>query len=115
MQETFSASGLQVKQFANLTEDDNAIHVDADAAADSMFGQRVVHGVYCLGWVSSMLAEWGDGTTILTGFEDVKFRNPVYLKEEVTLTVEETAEGLRFAGHASGEPKFDGLAKVILR
>lgn len=123
MEETFSADDADLQHFAVLSGDDNPIHVDSEAAADSMFGEQVVHGVYCLGWVSSMLADYGEGMTILTGFTDVQFVAPVYVKEEIIIQFTDTIEGegkasdtIRFVGRSQdGETKFTGNAKVVFR
>lgn len=123
VEETFVADDADVQTFAVLSGDDNPIHVNSEAAAESMFGQQVVHGVCCLSWVSSMLAKYGDGTTILTGFDDVEFVKPVYLDEEITIQFTETISGdgksgdtIRFVGRSeSGETKFAGNATVIIR
>lgn len=118
MQQTFQATGDDVQEFAELTGDDNEIHVDADAAEESIFGERVAHGVLGLSWVSSMLAEFGDGTTVLTGMDDVSFIKPIRLNEEVEITLyeQETGDGwgkIMFTATGSGEMKLEGIADVM--
>lgn len=116
MEQTFRASGEQVEQFAELTGDDNEIHVDEDAAAESIFGERVIHGVYGLGWVSSMLADLADEdeTTILTGFESVTFEAPIHITEAVVIELSIVDERtVYFEAHSGlGEKKFSGEAGV---
>ena len=44
-----------VQTFADITGDDNPIHVDEEYARESRFGHRVVHGVFLLGLISKVL------------------------------------------------------------
>ena len=84
VRKSFSANSHDVLSFAQLTEDTNKIHVNEDYAEESFFGERVVHGVYALGWVSSLLADLPvDGDVVLTGFDDLEFSKPIALDEEV--------------------------------
>ena len=39
-------TGSDVVQFSGLTGDYNPIHTDAEFAADTRYGQRLVHGLF---------------------------------------------------------------------
>lgn len=83
---TFTAE--DVDQFARLSLDENPLHLDEAAAAESIFGQRVVHGALVASLFSALLGMKlpGEGTIYLG--QNSSFKAPVYLDEEITATVE---------------------------
>lgn len=85
-----------VEKFAEITGDDNPLHLDADRAVETMFGGRIAHGMLVAGLISGALAELGDGTTIYHT-QNMNFVGPVYLGDRVSVEVEveeEQAEDL---------------------
>src|SRR5690625_7454424 len=48
-------SAADVMKFAEVTGDDNPIHVDREYAATTRFGKPIVHGVLLLGIISKVL------------------------------------------------------------
>lgn len=81
-------SDEDVKQFAELTGDYNYLHLDLDRAKESMFGDRVCHGMLVNSYISTVLGTClpGEGTIYLE--QNTKFLQPVFLNEEITITVE---------------------------
>ena len=79
-----------VEQFARLSLDANPLHLDEAAAADSVFGRRVVHGALVSSLFSALLGMElpGEGTIYLG--QTSSFKAPVFLDEEITATVEVT-------------------------
>jgi acyl dehydratase len=77
-----------VELFAGLSLDDNPLHLDEAAAADSVFGQRIVHGALVASLFSALLGTKlpGKGTIYLG--QTTSFKAPVFLDDEVTATVE---------------------------
>jgi len=67
--------------YAQLSGDDNPIHVDAAAAAKSPYGGRIAHGMLTLSMVVPHLREIyrvsGTTTGIVYGFNKIRFPNPV--------------------------------------
>jgi acyl dehydratase len=67
--------------YAQLSGDDNPIHVDAEAAAKSQFGGRIAHGMLTLSMVVPHLREIykvsGTTTGIVYGFNKLRFPNAV--------------------------------------
>lgn len=67
--------------YAELTGDDNPIHVDEAAAAASPFGGRIAHGMLTLSMVVRPLREIyrvsGATTGIVYGFDRIRFPAPV--------------------------------------
>ena len=127
VRKSFSASSDDVLSFAQLTEDTNKIHVNEDYASDSFFGERVVHGVYALGWVSSLLTSLPvDGDVVLTGIKHVTFMSPIGIDEEVegvaklrnsspnNLRDDEHMVSFYIEDPESGAFKLNGLATIFI-
>lgn len=82
----------EVQKFAELSGDENPIHVDPDYVdEESHFDNPVVHGVFILGTVSDLLTEF-EGEIVLINISST-FVEPVYHGEEhtVTCTITETS------------------------
>ncbi|UCH44771.1 MAG: MaoC family dehydratase [Nitrospiraceae bacterium] len=77
-----------VLQFANISADTNPIHLDKNFAADSVFGQRVVHGMLIASLFSALVGVKlpGEGTIYLG--QSLNFKAPVFIDEQVTASVE---------------------------
>lgn len=77
----------EVRAFSEVSEDRNPIHLDEQAGKDSMFGQCIVHGMLVGSLFSALLGERipGHGTIYLG--QNLKFRAPVMVGDEVTATV----------------------------
>jgi acyl dehydratase len=79
-----------VRQFADISKDNNPIHLDEKAAQESIFGRRVVHGMLVASLFSGLLgAELPGKGTIYLG-QTLSFKAPVFLGDRVTATVEIT-------------------------
>jgi len=75
-----------IDAFAELSGDTNPIHLDDGYAADTMFGERVAHGILSAAVVSGALASLpGD---VIYFSQDLVFENPVYPGETVRADVE---------------------------
>ena len=73
--------------FAEVTGDKNPIHVDAEYAANSIFGQRVVHGMLVAGFISAVFGCNFPGNGWVYVNQSLQFKNPVFIGEKVTVTV----------------------------
>ena len=109
-----------VRQFADVTGDDNPIHVDEEAAAQSRFGVPVVHGVLLLGVTSKVLGRDfpGDGSVAVS--LSTRFLRPVPVGSEVTIEVKVAEKierhrhvRLRTYGYVNGKMCIGGEAVVI--
>jgi acyl dehydratase len=71
----------QVDAFADLTEDHNPIHVDADHAAGTPFGATIVHGYFTVSLLAPLLDELlrveGTSLSINYGMDKLRFPSPV--------------------------------------
>ncbi len=77
-----------IELFARVSGDTNPVHLDAAYAANTQFGKRIAHGMFSVSIISAILGNDlpGHGTIYLG--QDVKFKAPVYMDDEVTVTVE---------------------------
>ena len=84
---TRTVTMADVQAFADVTGDDNPIHVDPTAGEASRFGTNVVHGVLLLGLASKVLGRDfpGDGSVAVS--LSAKFLRPVPVGSEVTVEV----------------------------
>lgn len=76
-----------VQKFAEVTGDFNPIHVDAEYAEKSRFGQPVVHGVLLMGLISKVLGcDFPGHGSVAVGIS-CRFLRPVPVGSEVTVEV----------------------------
>ncbi|MFI0400229.1 MAG: MaoC family dehydratase [Thiolinea sp.] len=80
-----------VQQFADLTGDHNPVHLDAEFAAGTQFKAQIVHGMLVGSLFTGVLGEElpGPGSIYMT--QNLSFKAPVYLGQEVTASVEVTS------------------------
>jgi acyl dehydratase len=65
-----------------LSGDWNPLHCDAEFAAQSPFGQRIVGGVYGLIYLTGAISRWSmfaDTTLGMLSIEDWSFKHPVFI------------------------------------
>ena len=70
-----------VNTFAQITGDNNPIHLDADFAKNTIFGKPIVHGFYSASVFSMVFGTKfpGEGTIYL--YQDMKFMAPVFVDQ----------------------------------
>ncbi|MBO6574615.1 MAG: MaoC family dehydratase [Rhodothermales bacterium] len=76
-----------VRTFADLTGDDNPIHIDEEFAAGTRFGKTVVHGVLLLGIISKVLGRDFPGPGCIAVSISSKFLRPVPVGSTITVEV----------------------------
>jgi acyl dehydratase len=79
----FVIGQVRISDFAELTEDRQAIHIDPVAAAATAFGGPIAHGFLGLSLLSAMLADvlppLTDRAVLINyGFDKVRFVSPVH-------------------------------------
>jgi 3-hydroxybutyryl-CoA dehydratase len=79
---TFTEDDL--RRFIDITGDVNPLHVDAEFAAATQFGRRVVHGMLTASIFSTMVGMLLPGTGAIYRSQTLRFLLPVYLDETVT-------------------------------
>ncbi|GAA1510998.1 MaoC family dehydratase [Nocardioides humi] len=102
----------RIDRFAEVSEDHQWIHVDAERAADGPFGTTVAHGYLTLSLVGTLLGELldvePDVVLVNYGLDRIRFLAPVAAGARVRargriVGVETTAHGLRLLVSAHGE------------
>lgn len=87
-----------MKQFAQLTQDDNPVHFDVETAKKSGYPAPLVHGMFVNALVSTVMGTRlpGNGTVLMD--QQVKYCGPVFAGDEVSviLTFKEYEERNQF-------------------
>lgn len=82
-----------VMNFAGVSGDFNHIHTDEERMSDSMFGGRIVHGMFVLSaatglvWQTRTLEE-RDAVVAFYGIDDLRFREPAYVGDTIRVSME---------------------------
>ena len=76
-----------IRRFADLTGDQNPVHLDESYARQTRFGRRIAHGMLSASLISALLANElpGRGTVYLS--QTLQFVAPVYPGDTVTARV----------------------------
>lgn len=71
-----------VDKFAEISGDNNPIHVNAEYAAKTPFGKPIVHGFFAGAVFSKVFGtQWpGEGTIYM--YQDMSFRAPVFVEND---------------------------------
>ncbi len=72
--------------FAGITGDDNPVHINAEYAAQTMFKERIVHGMFSAGLISAVLGTRLPGPGAIYVDQQLKFKAPVHIGDTVTAT-----------------------------
>jgi 3-hydroxybutyryl-CoA dehydratase len=117
---TRTITEVHIVNYAGLTGDMNPVHVDAEHAAQSMFGERIAHGMLVAGLISAVLGTQLPGPNSIYLGQDLSFTAPVKIGDtvKVTVTVTEKRDDKRIiklrtvATNQRGEMVLDGSAVI---
>ena len=91
-----------IVNFGNMIGDFNPLHFDAEFMKDSMFGQRIAHGMLTLSFATGLgnLMGLNLGTVLAFKGLSVEFKGPVFIGDTIRLrtTVTATRESSRQPG-----------------
>uniref|UniRef100_B0SWW8 MaoC domain protein dehydratase n=1 Tax=Caulobacter sp. (strain K31) TaxID=366602 RepID=B0SWW8_CAUSK len=73
--------------FAEVTGDNNPVHLDAAYAATTSFGERIAHGMLSAGYISAVLGTTLPGPGAIYLSQTLKFKRPVKIGDAVTARV----------------------------
>lgn len=76
-----------ISRFAEVSGDNNPVHMDAEFAATTRFKKRIAHGMLSGSFISTVVGTQLPGPGCLYVSQTLKFRAPVYIGDEVTTTV----------------------------
>jgi len=106
-------SEADVRAFAEVTGDDNPIHIDEEYARHSRFGHRVVHGVLLLGIISKVLGRDFPGHGSIAVSLSCRFLRPVPVNSDITVEFKVT-EKLDKYKHVKGRTYVYYNNKMVL-
>ena len=122
--ETFKSSFTQedFNRFAELTGDNNPIHVDPQFSARTRFGKTVAHGMLLYSAICRVLSTQFPGPGTLQIKQEMVFRNPTYTDTEITVKFyvndvkphEQRAEISTVISLPDGTPACDGNTIIHL-
>ncbi|BBB31455.1 MaoC family dehydratase [Neptunomonas japonica] len=72
--------------FAGISGDDNPVHINAEYAAQTMFKDRIVHGMFSAALISAVLGTRMPGPGAIYIDQQLSFKAPVYIGDTVTAT-----------------------------
>lgn len=75
-----------IVMFAALTGDWNPIHVDAEYAKTTIFGQRIAHGTLTFSIMTGLLMRLGfleETVVAFYGVDRLRFTNPVFIGDTI--------------------------------
>jgi 3-hydroxybutyryl-CoA dehydratase len=75
-----------ILSFAGLTMDFNPVHVNAEYAKESIFKERIAHGMLSAGFISAVLGTTLPGPNAIYLGQELKFTAPVKIGDTVTAT-----------------------------
>ena len=104
--------------YAGITGDVNPVHVDAEFAKQTMFGERIAHGMLVAGLISAVLGTQLPGPNSIYLGQELRFTAPVKIGDTVTavVTVTEKRDDKRIiklqttVSNQRGETVIDGSA-----
>jgi 3-hydroxybutyryl-CoA dehydratase len=80
-----------ILMYAAVSMDTNPVHVDAEAAKASIFGERIAHGMLSASLISALLGTRLPGPGTLYMRQSLRFAAPVKIGATVNATVTVTA------------------------
>jgi acyl dehydratase len=109
-----------VNTFAEITGDNNPIHINAEFAKNTPFGRPIVHGFYSASVFSMVFGTKFPGEGTIYMYQDMKFLAPVFVDElyiarfEVLEVNTEKHRGTIkcILENKDGKPVIEGTAKL---
>ncbi len=102
-----------VKTFAEITGDNNPLHLDEEFAKKTIFKRRIAHGMLVASLISKVLGHDFPGAGTIYVSQNLKFRKPVYVGDEVKIHVEVKSKNDEKRRLYLITDVFDGEVKVI--
>jgi len=112
---------FDVKMFAGITGDFNPVHIDKEFAKNTLFKDRIAHGMLIASLFSTVLGTQLPGEGAIYAGQELKFTKPVYLEDTITATVTVTELDVEknrvvletIATNQNGDVVIKGFAKLM--
>ena len=85
---TKTITEYDVYAYAGVTGDFNPVHVNAEFARNSLFKQRIAHGMISAGLISAVLGTELPGINTIYMNQELSFLAPVMYNDTLTATIE---------------------------
>ena len=100
-----------VMNFAGVSGDFNHVHTDAERMADSVFGGRIVHGMFVLSAATGLVwqhrtVEEREAVVAFYGIDNLRFRNPVRIGDTIRVSMEVIETETRPDGPGNGTVRY---------
>lgn len=76
-----------IKLFAKLSGDTNAIHLDREYAANSKYKKNIAHGLMSSSYFSGIFGTQLPGEGSVYTYQSLKFKRPIYVGDEIEARV----------------------------
>lgn len=89
MTESYSKiiTDVDVGIYAELSGDNNPVHINEDYARKSRFGKKIAHGLFSAGFFSAIFGTKLPGAGCVYVSQNLNFKKPVYIDDTVVATV----------------------------
>jgi 3-hydroxybutyryl-CoA dehydratase len=77
--------------YCGVSGDTNPLHLDAEYASRTRYGQRIAHGMLTAGLISTVLGTKLPGAGAIYAGQTLRFLEPVFLGDTITATATVTA------------------------
>ena len=82
---SFDVTDETLVKFAEVSGDDNPVHLDEDFARTTQFGTRIAHGMLSAGYISALVGTKLPGYGSIYLSQSLRFRRPVKIGDQVTV------------------------------
>lgn len=87
-QKTYKVNESVYKGFVSIFQDNNPLHINEEFAQKKGFKSKVMHGNILNGFISHFVGECLPSKDVIIHSQEIKYSNPVYLKDTLKLCVE---------------------------
>lgn len=85
---TKKVTASMIESFADITDDNNPIHLNAEFAKTTPFGKRIAHGMLSASLISAVIGVKLPGNGCIYMSQSVRFKKPVFIDETLTAWAE---------------------------
>ena len=117
---TYTVTDETIRGFAQVSGDDNPVHLDQAYAETTQFGGRIAHGMLSASFISAVIGTRLPGYGSIYLGQSLRFRRPVKIGDEVTaratvtgLEPEKGRVTLETVCLVAGKPVLEGEALVM--